>query len=442
MAKHKRILPNTYVPAYSNKLLASVLGRLAKPSLCALILLWAHRQNTQPHKSDQHQQLTQAQYNELVGDAAKAMRTNKWTKLRIIDAILNEYWQKGLNLLQLAQIDCQLLVDNPNSYLWILSSIKDAWGAEAPLSVNPKHLLDSLATHLGQTFMSHIYVCTHPTFPLVIIRTQVFDLLPTSGRQLGSVKGVSRPHVSSHRPYFLAVPMNSPHLIHSPGSDLVSQTVMQAVEASLSSSPTKLVTLTTPVAQKAVKSLNAMHILKGCSRFSQSLGAWIPYADGEADVSPLAGAHNHPAMDNSKKTFASSEEHIRALARIRFRGSSSEATNPDEAFESLRPPRKRKKSEHHSDSESHLNEYSSLVPIRVAEFELQGHTEDTLASEPPHVLLKLVGTDVFAGLHELSVRQNPEKPFIDLKAIPGWLTGEEGESCGKIINGQFHKTES
>ncbi|GEQ68873.1 hypothetical protein JCM33374_g2542 [Metschnikowia sp. JCM 33374] len=381
--KHKNILPNTYIPVYTPKVLTSVLGRLAKSSTVALVSLWPTLKNTQPVRPKSNVVLSQAEFSRQVREVAKAMKAKKWTKARIIDAIVHEYWSKGLNLLQLAQVDCQLIVDNPNAYLWISSTVKDAWGHEVPMSLDPASFLDRLASHLSNLFMSYIYVCTHPTFPLVLIRIQVFDLAPNAGRTSSGSAGVkvAQPHISSHRPYFLAVPMNSPHLIHSPGDDLVSQTVLQVVESSLARGPSQVLHLETSPTQKPIRSLQSMHILKGSSRFAHSLGAWAPYADGEADISPLARLDKHSSVLKATakpETYQTPEERLMKLANLRFKGSVAGELSSQTLFDQIKPSKRRKlnSEQEEIDNTQKKTPYASLAPIGVAEFEIQEALEN------------------------------------------------------------------
>ncbi|OBA21936.1 CHL4-domain-containing protein [Metschnikowia bicuspidata var. bicuspidata NRRL YB-4993] len=453
LAKHRNILPNTYVPVYTKKVLSAVLGRLAKSSTVALVLLWPTLKNTQPVRpehivmSQADIVMSQADFARHVRDTAKQMKAKKWTKAKIIDTILLDFWPLGLNLLQLAQVDCQLIVDNPNAYFWVLSTVKDAWDKEVPMLLDPALFLDRLAAQLSNLFMSYIYVCRHPTFPLVLIRIQVFDLAPNSGKPQGKKLQVTQPHISSHRPYFLAVPMNSPHLIHSPGDDLVSQTVLQVVESSLARGPSQALHLETSLHQKPIRSLHSMQILKGSSRFAHSLGPWAPYADGAADISPLARHEHHLAVKSitsRAETFTTDEQKLQKLANVRFKGTLSGEIVSQQLFDNPRASKKRKVVAEQDDAETPRTKtpYASLAPISIAEFEIQEPLEDSGPSKSDtatsHVKIKFVGIDVFAGMHELSVRNTDLRAsFIDLETLPGWLTGEEGESCGIVRNGVF-----
>lgn len=433
--KIRNVLPNTYRPVLSGKVITAVLSRLQKQSLIALITLWPQLKNTQPHLDKENDNSSQAQVSRQARLDAQEIRKHpsKWTKNKLIDIILYQYWSKGLNLLQLAQVDCQLLVDNPNSFHWILSTVYDMHGNTSPICLNPQDFLSRLASLLSKIFMSHIYVCTHPKYPLVLIRIQVFDLSPAQRLRASSEKGTN-PHIISHKPYFLAIPMNSPHLIHSPGNDLVSQVVLNVVEQSLSKSPRSLLRLETPRSQKLIRSLDSMYILNGVSRFSHSMGSWAPYADGEADLSPLASpdqhvTHTELSKFQALKTNGDESQTLAELSNIKFKGTPDGHLKSDKLYDDQHLTKRRKTV---PESTPKSNQFASIAPIRHAQFVLE---EDIDEEQPSQISLKLIGNDVFAGLHELAA--NPDCPVVDPKIIPNWLTGEEGASCGTVKNGRF-----
>lgn len=429
MAKHRNILANTYVPVLGRKTLKAVLGRLSKPSILALVQLWPQLKNTQPPKPTH---TSQAAHNRHVRDQAKAMAT--WTKAKIVDAVIHELWPTGLNLLQLAQIDCQLLVDSQNAYLWVLSTVLDAFGNKAPLLLDPKAFLNRLAQSLSLSFLSHIYVCTHPNMPSVLVRIQVFDLLPIS-RPRSRPTALAQPHIVSHKPYFLAIPMSSPNLVHLPDSDLVSEVVLQAVEASLARHPGQVLHLSQDDARPK-KSLLSMHILKGSSRFANSLGPWAPYADTSVDISPLAPLAKHPsvvAITSKAQDCTTPQEKTERLANTRFKGSPEGTLQSTVLYDTL-PGQKRRKHAPEKASKRPRNTFASVVPITHATYEIrQLHPGTNLHSK---VKITFRGSDVFAGLHELSL---DEQSPVNLHTLPGWLTGEEGESCGTVTDGEFRK---
>lgn len=425
-----------------------MLGHLPKSSLVELILLWSKLVITQPQK--QSKTISQRQFNSHVSKCVQDMKLNsgKWPKRKVIDRILFEFWPQGLNLLQLSQIDSQLIVDRPASYSWILSTVRDSTNKETPILLDPQKFLNTLSKDLSALFMTYIYVCKHPKLPLILIRIQVFDLLPMSQPGFSN-----RPHISSHKPIFLAIPLNSPHVIHSPGNGMAFDIVLQAVERSLPQNPFNLLRLITNEGQRPIKSLESMHILKGSSRFGNSLGVWAPYADGTVDMLPLNTVDKHAVLqsleysDSEDEVDVISEEQLqnsrmkklKSLANIRFKGSKKGQVLSEKFFDDNRKSATRKKSNvlrDEDDDETKLqSEFSSIAPIQYAEYVLKdklGHEDYT------NIKIKLTGLDVFAGLHELSVlTTKKEETVVDLEKIPGWLTGEEGQSCGVVKDGNF-----
>lgn len=83
------------------------------------------------------------------------------------------------------------------------------------------------------------------------------------------------------------------------------------------------------------------------------------------------------------------------------------------------------------------NQFSSIAPLQYVEFTLQDAVSDK-QEENSGIVLKLSGSDVFAGLHELSVQSiEKEKMILNPETVPGWFTGEEGVTSGAIKNGSF-----
>ncbi|CAK7895330.1 inner kinetochore subunit Chl4p [[Candida] anglica] len=453
---HRNVLPDTYIPVLSKKVLANILARLPTNSLIQLVKLWPKLIRTQPHLKKGNVYSTQKELNSIVTQEARniisgPMRSG--SKKKLIDKVLFEFWSDGLNLLQISQVDCQLIVDRPNAYYWISSTVKDrgGHGNEVPISLDPPKFLHQLTRDLNELYMSYVYVCRHPTYPLVIIRIQVFDLQKISGN---AVSG-SRPHITSHKPYFVAIPMNSSHIIHSPGSSVISKIVLQAVERNLPQDPTNLLKLETSQTQKPVRSLDSMHILKGSSRFGNSLGVWTPYAEGKADSLPLAPTENHKLIfeetvqiqDQEKEESLDPLAKLKKIANLRFKGNVNGKIESEKLYDDLEGSTKRRKktatySNIESDDDdgfeemknSDRNEFATIVPVQYLEMILK----DPIESDEGNIVMKFSGSDIFAGIHELSVRTTEQdKMVLNPAQVPGWLTGEEGANCGEIKNGKF-----
>lgn len=430
----KNVLPNTYIPVIHKKDLISMLGRLPKISLLELMCVWPKIESTQPQVTKSKQKKT----NEIVTNYArdvKSMKTGrKVLKRKVIDKILFEFWPKGLNLLQLSQVDCQLIVDRPNAYYWNLSTVFDSRGKEVPIVLDPKKFLKIVAEELSNLYMTYIYVCRHPRFPLIIIRVQVFDI-PNIDLTL------KRPHISSRKPYFLAIPINSPHIIHSPGNDLVTNIVLQVVERCLPQNPGNLLRISKKENQVPIRSLESMHILNGSSRFGNSLGIWTPYADGTVDIHPLGKIEEHitlkgPSEDDNELSL------LEKTANMRFKGSLDGKLKSERLYDDNREMKSKKRSLYFDDEDDDnyeentiKNEYASITPIQYAEFNLK----NKIGSKYSSIQMKLTGMDVFAGLHELSVKHDD---ILNPIEVPRWITGEEGTSCGTVKDGKFYKYNS
>lgn len=412
-------LSNTYIPPLPPKTTFQILNRLATKSLYDLSELWARwaptqRQLTREEKDDG---LTQSQMSEIVVESIRSMREKKQTKVRLINAILVDFWRTGLNLLQLAQCDIQYIVDKPNNYSWISSTAKFTNGENYTFSLDSQVFLDRLVHELGSLYLVHVYISKHPHFPLTLVRVQLFD---TGVMKRESRSKSKSPDIFSRKPYYLAIPLSSSQIIHGETRDQLSKLILQAVERSISSS-VKQIRLS-PNTEAPVKNLESMHIFKGVSRFSQSIGPWAKYADGTVDRSPLAD----PKEVETEQPVLDEESERKAIANIRFKGS-AEPLQPDRLFEDTRPVKQRKL-EHLVENRNYdKSQYSSIAPIQFARFDLS----DRECSEV-NIRMRLRGNDIFGGLHEMCARGD-----ADARRIPSWLTGEEGMSSGVITDGVF-----
>ncbi|CDK26687.1 unnamed protein product [Kuraishia capsulata CBS 1993] len=440
------VLSNSYIVPLSSKVIANMLGRLEAGALYELAQLWTKWHVTYPHLTKELKQnrVTQQEFAKEVWSEIEIMKTKKYAKRKLIDRIIAEYWTKGLNALQLAQIEIQGIVDRPSGYSWVSSVAKvisDGRPATEDsddfiFSLSSQEFLENLIKSLSSLFLTHIYVSRHPKYPLIMIRIQVFEFTHLSLRR-GNGRG-GRPEIYSRKPYFLAIPMSSPHVIHSEGDDLVSNIVIQAVEMTLSSTQRQIKLVKS--AEPPVRSLDTMHIFKGVSRFSNSLGSWAPYADGTVDLSPLADPVNHLSLNPSRLASSEDKENDDAYrvrketAAVRFRGTLGKFES-ERMYEHVTPIKRKpivlEGEDEDMDEAGRKTEYSSIAPVQFAEFSVRKR-EGTEKSATFKMFL--MGNDIFAGMHELAVQG-----VVDIDRIPGWLTGAEGNTPGVIEDGAFKK---
>lgn len=406
----------------------NVLTRLPQKSLQELVATWPKLPRTQPYFSKDETNIpTQTEFNQSVLDFSERMKRIV-SKRKLVDSIVYKYWTQGLNLLQLSQIDCQLIIDRPNSYFWVKSIVLDSLNKEVPILLAPKKFLNNLISELSLLYLTYIYICKHPKLPLILIRIQVFDL-----QSVNSSKLSARPHIASRKPYFLAIPMNSPNIIHSPGEDMVTNLILQIVERSLPQNPNNLLRLERSQDQKPIRSLTSMHILNGSSRFSNSLGIWTPYADNTVDMLPLSSIESH-VNKKEKNLDLTDMEKLRQIANLRFKGSIDGTLKSARLFDDTKLKRSKRRESTYDLEDEEPSEYASIAPIQYSEFLIN----EKVLDHTTNIKLKFIGLDVFAGLHELSVLTTVTNDMVvDPAKVPGYLTGEEGESCGVVKDGKY-----
>ena len=149
--------------------------------------------------------------------------------------------------------------------------------------------------------------------------------------------------------------------------------------------------------------------LCGASRETSALGAWRIYAKGWVDGSPLA-----PETMVEEAPAATDERSVReSLARARFglrpRKGNLLAVNQDEEDEIVLPALER-------------------VEWRVT----HDYPDDSPLSYAPSMTMRLEGANVFHGVYEGIIQG-----WVDGDRVPGWLTGEEGRSEGKVLDGRI-----
>ena len=152
-----------------------------------------------------------------------------------------------------------------------------------------------------------------------------------------------------------------------------------------------------------------MMSLCGASRETSALGAWRIYAKGWVDGSPLAAetmVEEAPA--------ATDERSVReGLARARFglrpRKGNVLVVNEDEEDEIVLPALER-------------------VEWRV----VHDYPDESPPPFAPSMTMRLDGVNVFHGVYEGIIQG-----WIDGDRVPGWLTGEEGRTEGKVLDGRI-----
>ncbi|GMM44744.1 Chl4 protein [Pichia kluyveri] len=430
------ILSNSYIPPLRASEIERELQKLPANSLFSLSQLWLTISITQPSLSNRdkedgytRQSLSEQYLKEL--EKLKEIKSKAQLKKKLVNLILVKFYPNGLNTLQLAQIDVQLLVDKPNVNAWVSSTAKIVNSVdkipkeniddlkdqtrnniinELPnftFKLNSQLFLENFITSLSNLYLTHVYISRHPYFPLLLIRVQMYDysnplktnvksknlladltnvtldrtakmefensfqnILNNRYKQnysVGKKKDTSlqrqikiqnKPQIRSHRPFYILLPISSPHIIHSPAlpEDLSSKLILQTLESTLShsyhqkdkdqkkvnkdqttkrtnfsstSSNIKIMIFRDADIVNPIRNLSTVFTIKGISRFASALGAWGPYAQNIVDIGVFEKENNHLIINPDSfielvDTDENDDDHIKErkiVAGLRFKGS-------------------------------------------------------------------------------------------------------------------------
>jgi central kinetochore subunit Mis15/CHL4 len=219
--------------------------------------------------------------------------------------------------------------------------------------------------------------------------------------------GVKDDLLSSRRTFFLGIPSSSPYIFHTPATDQLQEIIRQTL-SQVFSTPRYPILVTSTNPAITAKTLETMMTLCGASRASSSLGAWRIYAKGWVDGSPLAAETiveraPLPTDERSKREI---------LARSRF-GMKARTKNVLNATE-----------------EEEEDDIVTPALERVEWKIVHEYPDDSAFT--PTLTMRLEGSNVFHGIFEGVV-----DGWIDGERVPGWLTGEEGRSEGKVRDGRI-----
>ncbi|KAI5969491.1 CHL4 [Candida margitis] len=439
--RKENVLPNAFIPHYSTKCLFTTLERLNTDTLYQLCVRWTQSVNTQPHVPEESIYTQQGLGKKLVKEIKELRKNPRSQKSDIIRKIIYEYWPNGLNILQHAQLDCQLILDEPDQSSWLFSRITNAQGNAFCPDVDPQLFAQDMASKLADLYITHVYILKHPSLSMHIIRVQVFDLNHQAG-----VLDSTQPQFTSHKPYFVCLPNESSYIFHSVNSnDIAYDMIMQTIEQCLPEQEQNQLCLHTPSDQKQIASLETMFTLKGNSRVANSLGIWTPYADGTIDVPPLGALEKHSTLQqqvNDEKDDGSNAK-LRKLANLRFQGNVEAPLKDGTESKNNNGSKKRKFTAIEDDVDTQEKKvklsFASRTPLQYSEFIIQENIKQDQPESRSNIKLKFSGSDVFGGLHELAAStRDPNGMILNPAEIPNWLTGEEGATSGHIRDGKFH----
>lgn len=315
---------------------------------------------------------------EIIKERARTMDMDSLLKAPFVDEILSAYWPQGLNLYQVAEIDCVDCFGNNFPHTWSYSTFADNQEEEVVPTIEAHSFVKAIEEAFQPITIGHIFarevVHLHndKDFNLVVVRIQLF----TTGSAQKTTPLVPL------RPIYLIFPQSSPHVIHTaPGNDLNVRSALQALRTILAPLGGQL----SLNHKEGVTTRDLIPLCKslGASRSASAHGQWSTYAFNLADTSPL----DYGLGYNSQKRKSGLSSRQR-LANVRFTG--DQYQSPTDA---TCPP---------------LTQFSSTI------------SEPVNGAFSPSIKLDLEGTDVFKGMYHLTV-----EGVVDGALLPDWLTGSQ-----------------
>lgn len=373
----------------------------------------------------------------------EALQKRRVKRQVLATRVVLEYWPRGMYLYQLAQIDCYLLVYRPSMHYWMSSTAWNARNEKQIMHLDFDRFVQKLKEDLQTLYLCNVHSFKHPEMPLLICRVQLFDHSNKFRADVAKpFDAAIERQLISRSPYYIAFPLNSPNIIHSPDEDSYAKLILQSVQNIYSEREPVILRVNQMI---AVRSLEALQILQGASQYSNALGPWACYAGVSFEISPLGKIEKHESMKGRRVLSNSGDlpddcsleakrlRHEKAM--VRFKGSRM-GVMKRKAYEIKRFSQRihnpdKESSPSVDESEINVSKYSSLIPVEKVDFTL---TKDlSPSSGRVSIKFKFRGNDIFGGLHELC-----DKELIEVEKVPGWLAGENGADSGTIINGEFN----
>ncbi|KAG0671629.1 hypothetical protein C6P45_000120 [Maudiozyma exigua] len=396
---------DTYIPPnYKKDIVIQKLKRLPVITLCKLIVEWISRFPLKHGRVNSHN----------IKDHLEILLKTKIGRPELAKLITLKYWNYGLNMYQLAQLDTMILLQHPKSYLWNSHRIYRTETDRFPALIIPNdftRVLQELFQRQNQK--CHIFYYRHPNLPLNMFRISLFEL--SRGDQ----------HYIERTPFYVVFTVSkSPIIIHTHyrESDTYAKLIMQLIKESImitsrvqSNSITSMndtkdsayITLKDE-GSNPIKNLSNIYLTSGIDGTGNTVASWQSYSNGSSDVSPLSHPSKHQSI-KGKEAITKFDDKLerKRKSMLRFHGKELDGEPV----------------------------YDNDIPVEKIKFTIENHIdeEDPLAT-PIQINFSFTGKDVFGGIHELC-----DEGVIDIDKIPGWLCGDNGTKSGNVIDGDFEE---
>jgi central kinetochore subunit Mis15/CHL4 len=483
-------LPSTQLIPSTHPAVTKTLGRLSRPSLLSLVLDWLDERNqeiTAPYLVPDDDEEYDAQ--DLYPPAASLdalretyteLQAGKGSKRDVLDRVIEGDWRDGINLYQLAMADMQYLYDHPASQKWTALKVARLTSEDEPPNLKAKSIprfhpatfLRNLQKEILPDVKAHYNLDRHSSLPLLILRVFIIESPYNTSLALATQK---QTNFETSRTFYIAFPDDSPFVYVSLTTSLAPPGV------STSRSDTKSVrTLILEGIPKAfsrprerfkleptnmsARNLEVLIDRKGGGRTNAAGGGWSIYTDEKKD------GFNNPLntqLPTPDPSF-SEDDDVDELNKENIARGMKRRTQEDRGI----VKRRKTIAQGRFGNAAKVDDKKGIerVDVRMADpfpiFNFANTAEDYPADDElgnngpvkrkgrrssitmildqeignedngdefrPDIRVTFQGSHVFAG-----VRGLVEAGVVDGERMPGWMTGEDGVSCGVVHDGRI-----
>jgi central kinetochore subunit Mis15/CHL4 len=485
-------LPSTQLIPSTHPAVIKTLGRLSRPSLLSLVLDWLDERNqeiTSPYlvadddeEFDAQDLYPPAASLDALREIYSKLQAGKGSKRDVLDRVIEGDWRDGINLYQLAMADMQYLYDHPASQKWTALKVVRLTSEDEPVNskaksiprFHPATFLRNLQKEILPDVKAHYNLDRHSSLPLLILRVFIIETPYNTSLALATPK---QTNFETSRTFYIAFPDDSPFVY-------VSLTTSLAPPGSSNSrSDTKSVrTLTLEGIPKAfsrprerykleptnmsARNLEALIDRKGGGRTNAAGGGWSIYTEDKKD-----GSNNplNTQLPTPEPSFSDlDDDDIDELNKENIPRGMKRRTQEDRGV----VKRRKMVAQGRFGTSAKMDDKKGIerLDVRMADpfpsFNF-ANTEDNYPAEDdlsgnqpakrkgrrssitmvldqdvgneengdefrPDIRVTFQGTHVFAGVRELV-----EAGVVDGERMPGWMTGEDGVSCGIVRDGRI-----
>ncbi|CCF58443.1 hypothetical protein KAFR_0E02910 [Kazachstania africana CBS 2517] len=355
---------DSYVPSLAADVKLQRLKRLPVKTIHRLTIAWLTRFNTDYSKL----KLTKVErkLDELIA-------LDKINRKDLAKLVLSRYFNRGLNMRQLADIEFETLLHLPNHHKWNSLTIYDSKTNKYIPHLNYQDVQRKLSEDFKRSQInSHISFFDHPKLPITCFRIKLFELNHTSRQSF----------------WLIFIP-GTPILFHSHYNELNDPFVKLLFNHLKGIILPNQIVYFKKNENEPIKSLDTIYLTSGVTRYGNAMANWISYSHGDkVDNSPLSNSSSHTSIGGMKLNQNDNKE----KCLIRFNGMNCEQNH---------------------------------IPVEKVNFLL--NVDDGIS-----IKFKFQGNDVFKGIRSLC-----EDEVIDIDKIPGWLCGENSIKSGVITENGF-----